>query len=77
MNNRTRVSDITRVAATVCMEVCRTLIGLHSYTGCDTVSAFAEQKAKPLKLLIQSTDYQDMFLKNGKLEALYVPYVCP
>ena len=39
---------------------------LHSYTGCDTVSAFAgQEKAKALKLLIQSTDYQDMFLKNG------------
>ena len=63
---------------------CRALISLHSYTGWDTVSAFAGQKAKLLKLLIQSTDYQDMFLKNGIYHcnwqiagSLYVLYVCP
>ncbi len=38
---RRRVVEITKVAATVGIDVCRALIGMHAYTGCDTVSAFA------------------------------------
>ena len=49
---RRRVVDIPKVAATVGIDVCRALVGVHAYTGCDTVSAFAGKgKAKALKLL--------------------------
>ena len=41
---RRRVVDIKKVAATVGIDVCRAYIGVHAYTGCDTVSAFAEGK---------------------------------
>ena len=83
---RRRVVDITKVAATVGIDVCRALVGVHAYTGCDTVSAFAGKgKAKALKLLSKNKEIQDTFFKLGqespdlmnKLEAytslLYAP----
>ncbi len=61
---RRRVVDISKVAATVGMRVCRALIGMRAFTGCDTVSAFVGRgKTKTLKLLISHVDYQDTFLK--------------
>ena len=49
---RTRLVDIDRVAASVGEGVCKALIGLHAFTGCDTVSVFAGKgKVKALKLL--------------------------
>ena len=61
---RRRVVDITKVAATVGIDVCRALIGVHAYTGCDTVSAFAGKgKAKALKLLSKNKEIQDTFFK--------------
>ena len=59
--------DITKVAATVGIDVCRALIGVHAYTGCDTVSAFTGKgKAKALKLLSKNKEIQDTFLKLGQ-----------
>ena len=64
---RTRLVDIKKVAASVGMEVCRALIGLHAYTGCDTVSAFAGKgKTNALRLLISNKNTQDMFLELGQ-----------
>lgn len=64
---RRRVVDIRKVAGTVGIDVCRALIGMHAYTGCDTVSAFAGKgKVKALKLLAGSREYQDTFLKLGQ-----------
>jgi hypothetical protein len=36
---RTKIIDIRRVAASVGTVACHALIGLHSFTGCDTVSS--------------------------------------
>ena len=45
----------------------QSLIGMHAYTGCDTVSAFAGKgKAKALKLLTTSRENQDTFTKVGQ-----------
>ena len=47
--------------------MCRALVGVHAYTGCDTVSAFAGKgKAKALKLLSKNKEIQDTFLKLGQ-----------
>ena len=44
------------------MEVSRALIGLHAYTGCDTVSAVAGKgKTSALKFLISNRDTQHTF----------------
>ena len=40
--------------------------GFHSFTGCDTVSAFAGRgKIKPLMLMMKSKDYVEMFASFG------------
>ena len=44
--------------------MCQALIGMHAFTGCDTVSDFAGKgKAKALKMLTHSKDYQDTFME--------------
>lgn len=39
--NRTTLIDITKIKSSVGDEICESLIGLHAFTGCDSVSAFA------------------------------------
>ena len=64
---RTRVADIRKVAATLGIDVCRALIGMHSFTGCDTVSAFAGKgKTNALKLLTTNRNIQHMFFRLGE-----------
>lgn len=66
---RRRIVDIRKVAATVGTDVCRALIDMHAYTGCDAVSAFAGKgKVKALKLLTSNKEHQNTFLswaRNG------------
>ena len=38
--NRVRYIDIRKLANTIGKEVCQALVGLHAFTGCNTVSAF-------------------------------------
>ena len=65
---RTRLVDIVKVAASVDIDVCRALIGMHAYTGCDTVSALAGKgKAIALKLLTINREIQDIFLQLGQM----------
>ena len=47
-------------------DVCDALIGLHAYTGCDSVSAFAGKgKTKAVKLLLNSDDFIMLFKQLG------------
>ena len=63
---RTRVVDIRKVAATVGIDVCRALVGMHAYTGCDTTSAFAGKgRASALKLLTNNRGNQIHILRIG------------
>ena len=49
---RTKLVDIGKIASTLADHVCRGLTGLHAYTGCDTVSAFAGKgKVSSVKIL--------------------------
>ena len=61
------VADIRKVAASLGIDVCRALIGMHSFTGCDTVSAFAGKgKTSALKLLTTNRYIQRMFCRLGE-----------
>ena len=65
---RTRLVDIVKIAASVGVYVCSALIGMHAYTGCDTVSALAVKgKASALKLLTINREIQDTFLQLGQM----------
>ena len=62
-----RIVDIMEVATKIVTSACQALLGMHAFTGCDTVSAFAgRRKAKVLKLLTNSKEHQDMFLLLGQ-----------
>ena len=56
--SRVMMVDIVRVATVLGSEVCSLLPGLHAWTGCDTVSALANQgKIKALKIVQQHQIY--------------------
>ena len=49
-------------------DVCRALHGLHAFTGCDTVSAFAGRgKIDPLKMVMQSKESCATFQELGEV----------
>ena len=37
---RVRYVDVSKVAAAVGQNVCKCLLGMHAFTGCDTISSF-------------------------------------
>ena len=62
--NRTRLVDITKVAASIGSKVCKALVGMHAFTGCDTVSAFGGKgKLRALQILKGNEEIQDYFIK--------------
>ena len=64
--NRVRYVDITKLRQTLGDGVCNALIGMHAYTGCDTVSAFAGRGKLAALKLIKSQHWQDVFHKLGQ-----------
>ena len=53
--NQVRYLDITKLRQGLGDGVCNALIGMHTYTGCTTVSAFAGHgKLRALKLIMRS-----------------------
>ena len=66
---KTRIEflDVGKAATGLGQNVTKALIGMHAYTGCDTVSAFAGRgKLRALKLLIDSRQFQNMFANLGE-----------
>ena len=64
---RQKYIDITKIANALGEDVCKVLIGLHAFTGCDTVSAFAGKgKLNALKLTKKTVDYQQCFSELGR-----------
>ncbi|KAJ8414129.1 hypothetical protein AAFF_G00067270 [Aldrovandia affinis] len=65
--NRVRYLDITKLRQALGDCVCNALIGMHAYTGCDTLSAFAGRgKLRALKLIMRSEHFQEVFCKLGQ-----------
>ena len=61
-----RLVDITKLAAVLGRDVCTSMLGLHPWTGCDTISAFAGQgKLKALKILLREQKFIDAFEHLG------------
>ena len=45
----------------------KSLIDFHSFTGCDTISAFTGRvKVKPLKLMLRDTRFVETFAQLGE-----------
>ena len=56
-----------KVGSGVEISAFQALIGMHTFTGYDNVSAFAGKgKTKALKMLTHNEDYQDNFMEMGR-----------
>lgn len=63
---RVQYVDIGNVVRALGNDIALGILGLHSFTGCDTVSSFAGRgKVSALKLLKGSTEYQKLFGRLG------------
>ncbi|KAL8587495.1 hypothetical protein ACOMHN_000901 [Nucella lapillus] len=66
-STRTQLIDIGKVASSLGPSVCTALLGLHAYTGCDSVSSFAGKgKVAALKMLKSNENVQQAFSGLGK-----------
>jgi len=60
--NRTRFLDITKLGQSLGSGIFDSLVGMHAFTSCDSVSAFAGRgKIGTLKLLKSDKIYQEAF----------------
>ena len=65
--HQARCDDISKIAGVLGQEVSKALLGLHAFTGCDTVSTFAGiGKPRPLKLLHSKNEFQVMCQNLGE-----------
>lgn len=63
---RTTYMDVSRIVRMLGSELCRSLPGLHAFTGCDSVSAFSGKgKVTALKLVKQNKSFQTLFQEIG------------
>lgn len=61
-----RLIDIEKLNSAIGKNVANALVGLHAFTGCDTVSAFSGKgKVNPFKLLSKNERYVDTFSDIG------------
>ena len=64
--SRRKVYDIHKIGTAVGNGMCKALVGMHAYTGCDSVSAFSGKgKVKAFKLAMSDRDLQSMFTDLG------------
>lgn len=64
---RTRLVDIGKISSAVGSDVCKALIGMHAFTGCDTVSAFAGKgKLRVLEILKSSNRVKESLKQLGE-----------
>ena len=63
---RTRYISITKLAQVLGLGVCKALVGLHAFTGCDTNSAFAGRGKLAGFKLLDYDKFQQTFSKLGK-----------
>ena len=59
---RVRYISITSIVQAIGQNLCSSLLGMHAYTGCDTVSAFAGRgKIGALRIVKEQRSFQEMF----------------
>ena len=84
LQHHARYINISKIASALGEDVCKALLGLHAFTGCDSVSAFAGiAKVRPLNLLCCKKELQVMFQDLGEqcsvTEEMYIQlesFVC-
>ena len=65
--NRTRLVDLTKIAHSLMDNEYDALVGLHAFTGCDSVSSVSGKgKVPALRLMRKNTSFIDLFSKLGR-----------
>lgn len=65
--NKIRIIDISRLATIIGRDECTALLGVHAWTGCDSVSAFSGQgKIKAVNLMRSNDTFREAFTRLGE-----------
>ena len=63
---RVKYIEVSRIVESVGATVCRSLLGFHAFSGCDTVSAFAgRRKVVGYRIVTRNVEFQEMFQQLG------------
>ena len=58
-----RIFNITELGIKLGQEKCQAILGLHIFTGCDSISVFKEKgKTNPLVLMLESEAFCSAFI---------------
>ena len=64
--NNIRLIDISRLVTILGSDLCKAMLGVHAFTGCDCVSAIAGQgKIKAINLLRKNIRFKEAFMSFG------------
>ena len=67
MQNKVRILHLQEIAGTLSPEKCRALVGLHTFTGCDSVSAFyGKGKKKAFSVAMEEKSFVETFCSLGE-----------
>jgi len=82
---RVKYIEIQKITRVLGDSVCKAIIGMHSFTGCDSVSTFAGHgKLRTLKMLMEDAELQETFIDLGRewtvpyylTDSLLASYIC-
>jgi len=66
VGNKTRIIDLAKVSSALGTSVCLALIGIHTFSGCDSTSAFyGKGKRKAFSVACEKEEYLTAFTKLG------------
>lgn len=66
VGNRTRIIDLAKVSSALGTSVCSALIGIHTFSGCDSTSAFySKGKRKTFSVACEKEQYLTAFTNLG------------
>jgi len=64
--NQIRLTDICKLGTALGKEVCEALVGVHAWTGCDSVSSFTGNgKVKAVKMIRKNVQFRNTFVLLG------------
>ena len=64
---RTRLVDVGKIAAVLGSDICKALLGMHAFSGCDTVSAFAGKgKQHAFQIIKSDKNARETFMRLGE-----------
>ena len=68
-SNKRRMIHIQTLSEKIKREIQESILGLHAFTGCDSISAFVQKgKKRPLKVLYKYLEFVSAFKELGKEE---------